>query len=44
MVGGTIPCLVVLDDIIKQAEQARRNEPISSLSPWPLHQFLPPDS
>lgn len=47
MVGGAIPGLVVLSFINKkksQAEQARANKPVSSTSPWPLHQSLPPGS
>lgn len=38
--GGAIPLQVVLDCI--NAEQAVRNQPISSTPPWPLLQFLPP--
>jgi hypothetical protein len=37
LVGGTIPRLVVLGFIRKQAEQGRGNIP-----PWPLHQLLLP--
>jgi len=36
--------LMVLGSIRKQAEQAMRNRPVSSTPPWPLLQFLPPDS
>lgn len=28
----------------QQAEQAVRRKPVSIISPWPLPQFLPPDS
>ncbi|EDL09203.1 mCG117059, partial [Mus musculus] len=28
----------------KQAQQATRTKPVSSTSPWPLHQLLPPGS
>jgi hypothetical protein len=28
----------------KQAEQAKRSKPVSSTTPWPLHQLLPPAS
>jgi hypothetical protein len=34
--------LVVLGPVRKQAEQARRSKPVSSILPWPLHQLLPP--
>jgi hypothetical protein len=44
MVGGTIPGLVVLGSIRKQAEQAMGSKPVSSIPPWPLHQLLLPDS
>jgi hypothetical protein len=44
IVGGTIPGLVVLGSIRKQAEQARGSKPVSSSPPWPLHQLLPPGS
>ena len=40
MVGGTTPELVVLGSIRKQAEQAMRSKPESSIPPWPLHQLL----
>jgi hypothetical protein len=43
IVGGAIPGLVVLGSIRKQAEQARRSKPVSSIPPWPLHQPLLPD-
>lgn len=33
--------LVVLDTLRKQAEQAVGTKPVSSISPWPLGQFLP---
>jgi hypothetical protein len=41
--GGTIPGLVVLDSIRKQAEQDRGRKPVSNIPPWPLHQLLLPD-
>jgi len=41
--GGTIPGLVVLDSIRKQAEQARGSKPVSNIPPRPLHQLLLPD-
>ena len=41
MVGGTIPGLVVLGSIRKQAEQAMRSKIASSIPPWALHQLLP---
>ena len=37
MVGGSIPGLVVLGSIRKQAEQDRGIKPVSSISLWPLH-------
>jgi hypothetical protein len=43
LVGGTIPGLVVLGSIRKQAEQARGSKPVSNIPPWPLHQLLLPD-
>jgi hypothetical protein len=43
-VGGAFPGLVVLGSIRKRAEQARGSKPVSSTSPWPLHQLLPPSS
>ena len=43
MVGDTIPRLVVLGSIRKQAEQARRSKPINNTSSWTLHQLLPVD-
>ena len=42
IVGGAIPGLVVLGSIREQAEQARGSKPVSSISPWPLHQLLLP--
>jgi hypothetical protein len=41
-VGGTIPGLVVLSSIRKQAEQARGSKPVSNIPPWPLYQLLLP--
>jgi hypothetical protein len=38
--GGTIPGLVVLGSIRKQAEPARRSKPVSNIPPGPLHQIL----
>ena len=43
IVFGTIPGLVVLGSIRKQAEQAWGSKPVSSTPPWPLHQLLLPD-
>jgi hypothetical protein len=43
LVGGTIPGLVVLGSIRKQAEQARGGKPVKNIPPWPLHQLLLPD-
>jgi hypothetical protein len=43
-VGGAIPRLMVLDAKRKQAERAMGSKPVSSIPPWPLHQFLPPCS
>jgi hypothetical protein len=40
LVGGTIPGLVVLGSIGKQAEQTSGRKPVSNISPWPLHQLL----
>ena len=40
MVGGTIPGLVVLGSIRKQAEQAMMSKLVSSRPLWPLHQLL----
>ena len=40
LVGGTIPGLVVLGSIRKQAEQARGNKPVSNIPRWPVHQLL----
>jgi hypothetical protein len=42
ILGGYIPGMVVLGSRRKQAEQAMRSKPESSISPWPLHQLLPP--
>jgi hypothetical protein len=39
-VGGTIPELVLLGAIRKQAEKIKRSKPVSSTPPWPLLQFL----
>ena len=44
VVGGAIPGLVVLASVRKQAEQAKRSKPVSSIPPWPLQQLLPPAS
>jgi hypothetical protein len=43
LVGCAIPGLVVLGSIREQAEQARGSNPVSNISPWPLHQLLLPD-
>ena len=40
---GTIPGLVFLGYIRKQAEQARGSNPVRNIPPWPLHQLLLPD-
>jgi hypothetical protein len=42
LVGETIPGLVVLGSIRKQAEQARCNKPVSNIPSWPLYQLLFP--
>jgi hypothetical protein len=42
-VGGTIPRLVVLSFIRKQAEQTSGSKPVRDIPPWPLHQLLLPD-
>jgi len=39
--GG--PTVVALGSIRKQAEKARRSNPVSSMPPWPLQQLLLPD-
>jgi hypothetical protein len=39
IMGGFIPALVVLASIRKQAEQATRSKPVSSIPPLPLHQL-----
>jgi hypothetical protein len=39
-VGGTIPGLVVLGSLRKQAEKARGSKPVCNILPWPLHQLL----
>jgi hypothetical protein len=38
-----IPGLVVLGSIRKQAEQARENNSVRNIPPWPLHPLLLPD-
>ena len=43
-VRGAIPGQVFLDSIRKQAEQAIRSKPVSSIPPWLLIQLLPPDA
>ena len=40
LVGGTIPGLIVLGSIRRQAEQVRRSKSVSNIPPWPLHQLL----
>jgi hypothetical protein len=35
LVGGTIPGLVVLGSIRKQADQDRGNKPVKNIPPWP---------
>jgi hypothetical protein len=42
LVGGTIPGLVLLGSIRKQAEQARGSKPVRNIPPWFLHQLLLP--
>jgi len=42
ILGGAIPGLVVLGSTRKQAEQAMGSKSVSSSSPRPLHQLLPP--
>ena len=44
MVGSTFPRLVVLSSVRKEVEKARGSKLVSSTPPWPLHQFLPPES
>jgi hypothetical protein len=44
IVGEVIPGLVVLGSIRKQAEQAMKSKPVSSIPPWPLHRPLSPGS
>jgi hypothetical protein len=39
-VDGTIPGLVVLGSIKKQAQKTRESKPVTSLRPWPLGQHL----
>jgi hypothetical protein len=43
LVGVAIPGLVVLSSIREEAEQASGSEPVSNISPWPLHLLLLPD-
>ena len=43
-VGGATPGEVVLGIIRKQAEQAIGSKSVSSTSPWPRYQLLPPGS
>jgi hypothetical protein len=43
LVGHTLSGPVFLDSIWKQAEQARRSNPVKNIPPWPLHQLLLPD-
>jgi hypothetical protein len=40
--GGAIPRMMVLGSIRMQAVRVMRSKPLSSISPWLLHQFLPP--
>jgi hypothetical protein len=42
-VGDTIPGLIVLGSIRKQAEQTRGSKPVRNIPPWPVHQLLLPD-
>jgi hypothetical protein len=42
-VGGTIPALVVLGSVRKQAEKGRGSKPVRNIPPWYLHQLLLPD-
>jgi hypothetical protein len=44
MVGSNTSELAILGSIRKQAEQPMNSKPGSIISPWPLHQLLPPDS
>lgn len=41
MVGVAIPRQVALDGVRKQVEKTMGNKLASSISPWPLHSFLP---
>ena len=41
---GSTPGLVVLGSIKKQAEEAMETKTVSSIPPWPLHQFPSPGS
>lgn len=42
--GGSLPVMVVLNSIGKQAEENWENKPISSPPVWPQHQQYPPFS
>lgn len=42
--GVFIPGHVVVGSVIKQVNQAVESKSVSSTSPWPLHQNLPPES
>lgn len=44
MVDWAVPGLVVLDSIMRQAEQVSGTKPVSSILPWPLYQLLLPGS
>ena len=43
-VVGTIAGLVLLGSIRNQADQAIGNRPVSTTTPWPLHQLMAPGS
>jgi hypothetical protein len=40
-VGGTIPGMVALGSLRRQAEQGKGSKPVSSIPPWPLSASAP---
>lgn len=42
--GSTTPGLELLGSIRKQVEEVMGSKPVSTTPPWPLCQFLPPES
>ena len=44
VVGGSIPGLVVLGPMRKQAEQVMGSKRVRSTPPWPLNRLLPTGS